>query len=116
MGTEFKACSNCRNALTLNINPLGFECQTCGERSTAKDEDTLLMTLNHQEMGGASDRMDKYSTHLSVSAYDPTGMKVKRNCPKCKNKIMSLARIGENQIVYYTCTCGFIETGITNKF
>lgn len=83
---------------------------------------TYKCTCNYSELGGAEDTLMREEVFLESSSlaiyydliqnspFDVAGTKINKSCPNCKLDFLTLIRISEQEIVMYTCTCGFRET------
>jgi hypothetical protein len=101
-------CSQCQACLEKEILPSGsilFTC-SCGITRAGTDDDTLIL----EEFPEMADMTQKYDVFIENSAHDPAGYIIKEDCPKCHLDFMTLIRVGVNETVMYTCTCGYVST------
>ena len=83
---------------------------------------TFMCICTYRELGGAEDTLMREEVFLESSSlaiyydlienspFDTAGSKINKPCPSCKLDFLTLIRISEQEIVMYTCTCGFRET------
>ena len=83
----------------ITSDVVSFKCK-CGRIEYGSAEDVRIFG-NSSDDGGS-----KYSTFISNSSFDPTTIKVKRQCSKCPLDYMTQIQIGPNNDVIYTCKCG----------
>lgn len=97
-------CNNCENILKFVIknNDMKFECTKCNKLHDPNDEDSLRF---YQSFGKIKDN----SIFIKNSAHDPVNAMIKKDCSKCKRKIMSYIIEGSKMAFRYTCKCGNIE-------
>jgi predicted RNA-binding Zn-ribbon protein involved in translation (DUF1610 family) len=50
---------------------------------------------------------DKYQKLINNSPFDRTNQQVSRDCPSCGLDYMTQIRIGVEEIIIYTCKCGY---------
>ena len=84
-------------------NELKFKSNKTGETYNAKPEDTLLMG----EEIGTGYSMTKYKAAITSIAHDPTNSRIEKECPKCKNAVLSFALFGDEKKTIYACLCGY---------
>lgn len=98
-------CPRCDNLLyeLTTGNNLEFSCPTCLEKYQANPTATLLMSDNVGE-----DSASKFRKFIKNSAFDPTNIKVKDECSKCKSKVATHIRVTDQEKVLHTCRCGNI--------
>jgi DNA-directed RNA polymerase subunit M/transcription elongation factor TFIIS len=84
-------------------NKLQFKSPKIGTIYDASDKDTLLFSEGLTEQN-----VRKYKNTLRVSAFNPINPRylLKDGCTKCKRKIVSFQRLGEEKLVVYVCICG----------
>lgn len=107
---SFKTCSACQNYLDRAFTPaddLIFRCKYCFLEYPSEPKDTLIFEQKQFENSGT----DMYKTFIELAPFDPAQFRVLRDCKKCKNPYMALARIGETQKTIYACKCGYYEEG-----
>ncbi len=78
-----------------------YLCPVCFSRYDIERENTLLYN-NHKNTSGTYDNI------IRNSAFDPTNIRQKYDCPKCPRKIAAFIQIGENAKPYVSCKCGSI--------
>ena len=83
---------------------LQFKSNKTGTVYEANPENTLLAS----EEGSELESISKFKNTLKVTAYDPTNPRerIEGGCDKCKRKIVSLQRLGDDKRVVYVCLCG----------
>lgn len=101
-----KFCVECGSRTQANTatGELSFDCIQCQKRYNATPQDTLMV----EEFIKTEAENLKYQVFIENSPYDVTNKKILKQCPKCKIDFMTLIRIGEQEKVMYTCTCGEI--------
>ena len=98
-------CQECRNLLVEDTTSgeLIFRCSKCGQTYESTPEQTLIEEKNLE----ADEQLNKFSEFLDNAAFDPTNLRINKTCTKCHKPYMTPVRIGENQLVFYVCTCGY---------
>ena len=81
-----------------------FKSNKTGTIYEAKPGETMLVNEGISELQSTS----KYKNTLRVSAYDSVNPKqrITGGCERCKRKIVSLQRLGEEKRAIYSCLCG----------
>lgn len=101
-------CDQCQACLEKEILPTGkivFTC-TCGLVKEGTPDDTLIL----EEFPEMADMTQKYDVFIENAPHDPAGYIIMEPCLKCNLDFMTLVRVGVNQTVLYTCTCGYKAT------
>ena len=105
-------CNVCRNIVTEDTytGEFIFKCTTCGEIYESEDQHTLIL----EENLNTQDQLQKYIERIINSPFDFANERIAITCDneKCKLPYMTIVKIGKNQNVFYTCTCGNITTPI----
>lgn len=106
-----KFCVVCKSKLQRSTatGKIVYTC-VCANTYNGEPEDTLLL----EEQFEREQSNLKYNTFIENSAFDPTNMRVMRDCVQCKRNYMTLIRIGEQSKVLYTCVCG-ARVGVDSK-
>ena len=52
-----------------------------------------------------------YSLLIRTASFDRTNQLVKRHCPQCGLDYMTQVRVGDAEVIVYTCKCGHQEGG-----
>lgn len=98
-------CDKCDRHIQSKISPSGdniiFEC-VCTHIMPTRPDSYLLW----ESGSAASDVVELNSKFIANSAFDPTNVKEKKECPKCHLNFMTRLQLGEDAITIYTCTCG----------
>jgi hypothetical protein len=81
-----------------------FKSNKTGTIYEASPEHTMLASEGVSELQSAS----KYKNTLKVSAFDPINPRerIADGCEKCRKKVVSLQRLGDDKRVIYSCVCG----------
>jgi len=99
-------CKYTYNILTpiTHGQTLLFKSDKSGTVYEALPENTLLASENTSEL----DSIYKFTNTLSVAAYSSINARERlaEGCPKCKRKVVSFQRLGEEQKVIFVCLCG----------
>jgi hypothetical protein len=82
---------------------LQFITPKTGIKHSAGPADTLLLS---EEIGEIP--VSRYKNTLTTTAFDPTNSRVRlpNGCEKCKRKVVSCQRLGEEKRMFYSCLCG----------
>ena len=97
-------CDNCKNLLTSDTSndELTFQCRTCFASYKSEPDDSL----RYEETD--SGNLIIFQTILNQAKDDPTGLKTKIDCPKCKHDLAKPVRLGDELRLIYVCEkCGF---------
>ena len=105
--TKMKFCIECSSILipSVKTGELTFHCK-CGKIYTSDANDTLRF----EEYMESSESKEKYQTFIDNSAFDPAGYKINKLCDECKMPYLTLIRVGKDEKLMYTCTCGKVYT------
>ncbi len=98
-------CQTCLDKEILKTGVIMFTC-SCGVTKLGTNNDTLIL----EEFPEMADMTQKYDAFIESSAHDPAGYIIKVDCPECHVDFMTLIRVGANETVMYTCTCGYVTT------
>ena len=97
-------CDNCHNLLDVNTKNdiLTFKCLTCYAVYKSEDDDSL----RYKETQGGN--LVIFQTILNKAKNDPLNLKTYTACPKCKNNISKVVRLGNEMRLINICEeCGF---------
>ena len=102
-----KFCPKCDSHMRRETSSgqVEFQCGVCGERVAGTEWDTRIR-------GGVLDSgetREKYGRLISNSAHDRVNQQVRRDCEKCGLDYMTQIRVGDREVVVYTCKCGHTE-------
>ena len=95
-------CNACGSKMIKTFTSTVIYVCRCGEQKLGDNDSTLV----------ASEEFNLpmvESTHrifIETSPFDRSGFKVMKTCNKCGLDYMTMIRLGANQIIRYTCTCG----------
>lgn len=105
-------CKNCDRAMTRNTSTgaVVFECR-CGAEEPGGAEDCRIggATL------GASETAEMNSKLIQTASFDRTNQLVSRLCAACGRDYMTQIRVGDAEVVIYTCKCGAQESGAAGR-
>lgn len=81
---------------------LYYECTTCKKKYKADDKDTLRFeqTFHNTTRSGQG-------AFMRTAAFDVCNPKVYKDCPKCKNPIVTSVVGGDSMSFTYLCECGY---------
>ena len=99
-----KFCDQCESKMTKIPNPNGqiiFKCR-CSNEVIGDDYDTLMF----EEQISSEGTNFKHDVFVENSPYDPAALVVKQDCV-CGLDFLNMIRIGHQESVMYTCTCGY---------
>lgn len=103
-------CPNTGSILTPIVSGpvLQFKSDKIGTIFPALPEHTLLVNEGVEELQNIS----RFKNTLDAGAFNPINPRVRfdEGCKKCKRKVVSFQRLGEEQRATYTCYCGYIWT------
>lgn len=98
-------CESCR-ARTMRRRVAGgkvfFTCPSCDATVERGGEARLMSSGGVTHAAGR----EKYQTFLRVAAFSPANLRVARECEGCGLPYMTLVRVGEEETVFFVCTCG----------
>lgn len=96
-----KYCDNCNAKLssTTKSGELIFQCPVCYDEYESSPEDTLIAAINVKETS-----TERYKNIIVNAPYIPSIEKVKRQCPECKESIVSAVRDVEYRQMFI-CKC-----------
>lgn len=96
-----KFCNSCNNIIVVSTekNKLLFYCKLCNKYYDSKPEDTLLKEENIKNY----DILYKSKTYLQSAHNDILAPLVKKECEKCKAKIVRYVSIYETGNLIYIC-------------
>lgn len=103
---QFCKVNNCHNRLVLMTGDgkLKFQCTACATTYDADSDDTLIKSKSLV----TAESIMKYQTLIRLAAYDVTNPLVRKTCPECKNNIVSMVSVGDEEETVYVCKCGMI--------
>ena len=80
-----------------------FKCIYCGVEEKGGPEDARISgaVLN------AGETQEKYRRLILNAAFDRVNQRVKKQCPQCGVGYLTQIRVGEGEVVVYTCECGY---------
>ncbi len=103
-------CPNCKRV--MNRNPSSgyvvFSCP-CGVEEKGEPVDARL----NGKVLGAGETSEKYRLLIGTASFDRTNQLVNRDCPACGLDYMTQIRVGNAEIIIYTCKCGYESGNIT---
>jgi len=98
-----KFCSVCERAATRSDSDSAprFHCDVCKQQLMSSPEDSRVggQTFETQRA------LQNYDTLLVNAPFDRVCKRVRVEC-KCGCDTMALARLGEDEVVVYLCSCG----------
>ena len=104
-----KFCKYCGSRMTKTADTqtgqITYKC-ICANVEIGAPEDTLMA----EEVFLESSSLAIYHDLIENSPYDTAGSKTMKKCPDCGINFLTLIRISDQEIVMYTCTCGFKST------
>ena len=94
-----KFCDICANLLIEQFieNTLSFQCQTCGKKQPANNEDTLRRTRMKENNVAVFDKI------IKNAARDPATIKAEVPCIKCDSTIVKQVRTFPDMTLYNIC-------------
>lgn len=104
-------CPICGSRMTKITLPTGsnieWRCR-CLNTIAGTGDDTLMAegALEKKE------NMDKYTVYINNAPHDAATLRVLQKCPKCGLDYMNMLRIGEQETVIMTCSCGHTSSRI----
>lgn len=99
------------------------KCDLCMRRRTASGKVVYWCPCGVEEPGDASDARIGgnvlgagqtpmiYYHLIRTASFDRTNQLVERQCPNCPLDYMTQIRVGDAEIIIYTCKCGHQEGG-----
>lgn len=92
-------CDTCNNLLIINTfdDVLKFECMSCRTTYPSMPDDTLRYEETKDQ------NIMIHSKLLEKAVDDPVNPKVYKSCPKCKNTVAKIIRLGNDMKIIYTC-------------
>jgi DNA-directed RNA polymerase subunit M/transcription elongation factor TFIIS len=102
-----KFCNLCGTLYAKEVidGELKFICICLNEEDVGPND-----TLMASGVLTAASNLSKYGTIIRNASHDLARHLEKIKCQKCGLDIMTMSRLGENNYVIYTCTCGFAIT------
>lgn len=99
-----RTCDQCERAMRRDVSTgaVRFVC-VCGVTAEGGPGDARIAG----GVFGGQNSKDRYRRLIASSAFDPVNQKVRRRCPKCPRDFLTQLRIGQEEVVVWTCTCGY---------
>jgi DNA-directed RNA polymerase subunit M/transcription elongation factor TFIIS len=97
-------CDICENLIEADVknNTLKFVCMTCHTIYKAEPDDSL----RYEETRGGN--LVIFETILHKARQDPVGLKIHKQCPKCKHHLAKPVRLGDELRLINICeSCSF---------
>ncbi len=99
-----KICPQCGRSMerVIAADKIVFRC-VCGEETDGEPSDVRITgrVLHPGETA------EKYQKLIRNSPYDRTNQQVRRDCTSCGLDYMTQIRVGPEEVIIYTCKCGF---------
>lgn len=101
-------CTHCGSNMSKSVvtGQVQFSCRCQIQEKKGTAEDTLM----YEEMLETAESNLKHEVFIENSPFDAAANIVMKDCPKCNLNFITLIRVGINEAVMYTCTCGFRAT------
>jgi DNA-directed RNA polymerase subunit M/transcription elongation factor TFIIS len=97
-------CDTCSRVMARDTSSgkVVFVC-ACGAELPGAPEDACISTVAQ----GAEQTTALYESLIRNASKDRTNQLVARDCPQCGLDYMTQVRVGEQEIIVYTCKCGY---------
>lgn len=98
-------CGTCGRVMKRDASTgvVVFKCH-CGYEEKGDPADARIKG----EFFGTGEITEMYTQLIRSAAFDRTNQLVKKDCPDCGLDYMTQVRVGEAEIIIYTCKCGYI--------
>lgn len=102
-----KFCNYCGSSMSKRTatGAIVFHCR-CQVQLNGNPEDSLMF----EDLLETSESNLKHEVFIENSAFDPARNIVLKDCPKCGLDFLTMIRVGVNEVVMYSCSCGFRAT------
>lgn len=103
-----KICPQCERTMerVIAVDKIIFRC-FCGTEIAGGPEDARIASHVYH----AGETADKYQKLILNSPHDRTNQQVRKDCPQCGLDYLTQLRIGPEEVIIYTCKCGYVSTG-----
>lgn len=106
---SMKFCKYCKSRMIKHADGqtglIVYKC-VCLYEEPGVPEDTLMDEEIFLESGSLAIHQDL----ITNAPFDPAAFHVPKKCPSCGLDYLTLVRIGEQEVVMYTCDCGYRAT------
>lgn len=102
-----KLCPECERAMSRDTSTgtVRFRC-FCGVELDGGPMDALIAS----ESLTAERNTEMFQRLIHHSAHSRTNQQVSRDCPECGLDYMTQIRVSDQEVVVWTCRCGFTST------